>query len=101
MTADQSDQPINLSDYGVDTKDDELTGNTLTTFRGHLVNMHAESIRIMRDNLTALPWWAWRRRTNIRNQLAGIAVALLRDQPYRIKINTARPKRDARELPCA
>lgn len=67
-----------------------LTGDALTMFRGRLVNLHAESIALMRDNLRALPWWAWRRRANIRGQLAGIAVAVIRDRPYRVEVRTGR-----------
>lgn len=70
---------------------ESLTGDARTMFRGSLVNLHAESIASMRDNLAVLPWWAWRRRANIRGQLAGIAVAVLRDRPYRVKISTTRP----------
>jgi hypothetical protein len=61
------------------------TAEARTTFRGHMVNLHAASIAAMRDNLAALPWWAWKRRTNIREQLAGVAISMIRDKPYEVE----------------
>ncbi len=59
-----------------------MTDEERTLFRGQVVNLHAESIAEMRDNLVKLPWWAWRRRSNIRYQLSLMALAVIRDRPY-------------------
>lgn len=63
-----------------------MTGDERTMFRGRLVDLHAESIRLMTANLAGLPWWAWKRRLNIRAQLATLAIGMLRDQPYQVEI---------------
>ncbi len=63
-----------------------MTGDERTMFRGRLVDLHAESIRAMTENLAGLPWWAWKRRLNIRGQLATIAISTVRDRPYLVEI---------------
>lgn len=68
-----------------------MTGEERTLFRGRMVNLHAESIAAMRDTLAELPWWAWRRRSNIRYQLALIAVDVIRDRPHVIEFRSPAP----------